>query len=346
MKKALSIIFITLLAVTFCTTAMAKKRNLKYGLAPPPAHPHAKAAQLFADYVKEKTNGEITIDVFPMSQLGGERSMLEQVQGGTLDMAGIMTAVLSNFVPATTVFDMPFIWPNRETAYKVMSDPEFKKIMFDAFPAKGFVAINYGENEFRDFTNTKREIRTPADLKGLKVRVMESPLYLETWRTLGASPIPMPFPEVYSALQQGVIDAQENPLPVSVMMKFTEVCPYVTVLNYTLAEAIKIINIDLWESLTAEEKKIFHDGAEMAIQANRAMNAETVAKYSAELEADKKVKVTKLTPEERKAFFEAVQPVYEKFESKLGTIPEKEEYGKYAGKSYLYMVQDKIKQHQ
>jgi len=273
-----------------------------------------------------------------MGQLGGERSMVEQVQGGTLDMAGIMTAVLSNFVPATTVFDMPFIWPNRETAYNVLADPEFQKIIFDAFPEKGFVAIGYGENEFRDFTNTKHEVRTPEDLKGLKVRVMESPLYLQTWRTLGASPVPMPFPEVYGALQQGVIDAQENPIHTSVMMKFTEVCPFATVLNYTLAEAIHIVNVDLWESLTPEEQKIFRDGAEMAIQANRDMNKEQIAKYIAELEQSDKVKLTKLTPEERSAFLAAVKPVYDEFEAKLGIIPEKKEYGQYAGKSYLYMV--------
>lgn len=344
MKKGLTIIVVTVFALTFCSVAMAKKRNLKYGLTPPPTHPHAKSAQLFADYVKEKTNGEITIDVFPMGQLGGERSMVEQVQGGTLDMADITTAVLSNFVPATGVFDMPFIWPSREVAYKVLADPEFKKIIFDAFPAKGFMAIGYGENEFRDLTNTRREVRTPEDLKGLKVRVMEAPVYLETWRTLGASPVPMPFPEVYGALQQGVIDGQENPLLTSIMMKFTEVCPYATVLNYSLAEAIKFVNIDLWQELTPAEQQIFYEAAELAIKANREGSKELIGKYVSDLEAGGKVKVTTLTPEERNAFFMAVQPVYKNFEKNLGTIPKKDEYGKYGGQTYLSMTLDKIKQ--
>ncbi len=344
MKKNVTVFCIALFALALSNAAMAKM-TLKYGLAPPPTHPHAKAAVLFADYVKEKTNGEITIDVFPMGQLGGERSMVEQVQGGTLDMADITTAVVSNFVPATGVFDMPFIWPTRETAYKVLADPEFKKIIFDAFPKKGLVAIGYGENEFRDLTNTKREVRTPADLKGLKVRVMEAPVYLETWRALGASPVPMPFPEVYNALQQGVIDGQENPLLTSILMKFTEVCPYATVLNYSLAETIKFVNIDLWEKLTPAQQQIFRDAAEVAIKANRAASKGAIEKYTAEVEAAGKVKITRLTPEERGKFFEAVQPVYKKFEGKLGTIPKKDAYGKYSGQSYLSMTLDKIKQH-
>lgn len=345
MKKKLTVLCFALFAVAFSTAAVAQM-NLKYGLTPPPSHPHAKAAVLFADYVKEKTNGEITIDVFPMGQLGGERSMVEQVQGGTLDMADITTAVLSNFVPATGVFDMPFIWPTRETAYKVLADPEFKKIIFDAFPKKGFVAIGYGENEFRDLTNTKREIRTPADLNGLKIRVMESPVYLETWRTLGASPVPMPFPEVYNALQQGVIDGQENPILTSILMKFTEVCPYATVLNYSLAETIKFVNIDVWEKLSPEQQQIFYEAAAIAIKANREESKIAIEKLIAELEAGGKVTITRLTPEERNAFFEAVQPVYKSFEDKLGTIPQNDEYGKYSGQTYLSMVLDKVKQHQ
>ena len=343
--KKLTILCLTFLTVAFSTAAVAKM-TLKYGLAPPPTHPHAKAAVLFADYVKEKTNGEITIDVFPMGQLGGERSMVEQVQGGPLDMADITTAVLSNFVPATGVFDMPFIWPTREVAYKVLADPEFQKIIFDAFPKKGFVAIGYGENEFRDLTNTKREVRTPADLKGLKIRVMEAPVYLETWRTLGASPVPMPFPEVYNALQQGVIDGQENPILTSILMKFTEVCPYATVLNYSLAETIKFVNIDLWEKLSPEQQQIFRDAAEIAIKANREESKKAIEKFTAEVEAGGKVTITRLTPEERGAFFDAVQPVYKEFENKLGMIPQKDEYGKYSGQSYLSMTLDKIKQNQ
>jgi tripartite ATP-independent transporter DctP family solute receptor len=320
--------------------------NLKYGFIAPPTHPEVKAGQAFADYVKEKTHGEITIDIFPLGQLGGERSMVEQIQGGTLDMMDCTTAVLSNFVPQVALFDLPFLWPTREIAYSVLSDPEYFKIFADLFPERGMVAIGYGENEMRDLTNVKREVRTPADLKGMKIRVMESPVYLETWRQLGASPVPMPFPEVYNALQQGVIDAQENPILTSALMKFTEVCPYATITNYSLTETIRLVNIDLWNKLTREQQQIFRKASDMAIKMNRENGMKMLAEVTAKLEAEGKVKITRLTKEERAAFHEAVQPVYAKFEKETGTIRNKPEYGQFAGKSYLQMMQEKIKHYE
>jgi tripartite ATP-independent transporter DctP family solute receptor len=322
------------------------KMNLKYGFIAPPTHPEVIAGQAFADYVKEKTNGEITIDIFPLGQLGGERSMVEQIQGGTLDMMDCTTAVLSNFVPQVALFDLPFLWPTREVAYSVLADPEFFKIFADVFPQKGMVAIGYGENEMRDLTNVKREVRTPADVKGLKIRVLEAPVFLETWKQLGASPVPMPFPEVYNALQQGVIDAQENPILTSVLMKFTEVCPYATITNYSLTELFHLVNIDLWNKLTKEQQQIFRDGSEMMIKKNREGGKKMLAEIIAKLETEGKVKITRLTKEERDAFQAAVQPVYAKFEKEVGNIPNKPEYGKFAGMSYLKMMQEKVKQYQ
>ena len=189
----------------------ASSENVKFGHVAPPFHGQSKGVDAFAAYVKEKTNGRIDIATFPMGQLGGERSMAEQVQSGTLQIAAITTAVLQNFVPQAAILDMPFIFPNRKTAYATLDDPEFQKKIFSYFPKKGFIAIGWTENEFRDFTNNKRPVRKPSDIKGLKVRVMNSPVYLDTFKQLGASPVGIPFPEIYNALQTGVIDAQENP---------------------------------------------------------------------------------------------------------------------------------------
>lgn len=321
------------------------KMTLKLGLVAPQAHPETKANEAFAEYVKKQTKGEITIDVFPMAQLGAERSMVEQVQGGTLDMMDCTTAVLSNFVPEVSLFDLPFLWPSRGVAYSAMGDSEFFKIFADAFPKKGFVAIGYGENEMRDLTTIKKQVRTPDDVKGLKIRVMEAPVYLETWRVLGASPVPMPFPEIYNALQQGVIDAQENPILTSILMKFTEVCPYATITNYVLTECFKIVNADIWAQLTPEQQQIFRDGAAMASKMNREIGMKMLVDELEKLEKKGKVKITRLTEEERMAFYEKVQPVYEKFEKKAGTIPNKPEYGRFAGMTYLKMMQEKIKQY-
>jgi TRAP-type transport system periplasmic protein len=345
MNKKLITVIACILLLSTASWSMAGMK-LKMGLTPPPDHPHTKSVIAFAEYVKAKTNGEITIDVFPMGQLGGERSMVEQVQSGTLDLACITTAVLSNYVPQVAVIDMHFIWPSRGVAYSVLGDSQFWQIISDLFPQKGMVAFGYGQNEFRDLTNTVKPIRKPEDVKGLKIRVQESPIFLDTWRELGANPIPMPFPEVYTALQQGVINAQENPILTSVLMKFTEVCGHVTILQYSLTETIKIANADVWKRLTQQQQEIFRQGAEIAIKHNREGTLYMMDKLVADLEASGKATIQRLTPEERAAFFKAVQPVYVKYEKSLGAIPKKEEYGRFGGMSYLQMVQEKVKQYQ
>lgn len=345
MKKVLLIVLSFSLLLGLGQTALAKIR-LKLGCVSPPSHPQAISLMSYADYVNKQTNGEITIDVFPMGQLGGERSMAEQVQSGTLDMADITTAVMSNFVPQVALYDLPFLWPSRGVAYSVLSDSQFFRIFADTLPPKGFMMIGYGENEMRDLTNTKRIVRKPADVKGLKIRVMEAPIFLDTWTTLGASPVPMPFPEIYSALQQGVIDAQENPLMTSVLMKFTEVSTYATITNYSLTSTIKIVNIDVWNRFTPEQQQILLQGAQLAMKENRERSIDMISDIVGKLEAEGKVTITRLTKAERDEFAKAVQPLYAEYEKKTGKIPNKKEYGRYAGMSYLQMIREKIKQYE
>ncbi len=314
----LSVIFIA----GFSLPAFADK--VKFGHVAPPFHGQAKGVDAFAAYVKEKTDGKIDIATFPAGQLGGERSMAEQVQSGTLQMAALTTAVLQNFVPQSAILDMPFIFPDRKTAYATLDDPEVQERIFSYFPKKGFIAIGWTENEIRDFTNNKRPVRTPEDIKGLKVRVMNSPVYLDTFRQLGASPVGIPFPETYNALQTGVIDAQENPILTSVLMKFTEVTKHVTRTQHCLTECIIVVGVDYWESLTASEQKIFREAARVAIDTNRTVNAKlhealpksniSIADYAKQNE----IEIIELTPEEREAFRQAMVPVWNKYRKKIG----------------------------
>ncbi len=298
--------------------------KIKFGHVAPPFHGQSKGVDAFAAYVKEKTNGRIDIATFPMGQLGGERSMAEQAQSGTLQLASITTAVLQNFVPEAAILDMPFIFPDRKTAYATLDDPEVQKKIFSYFPKKGFIAIGWTENEFRDFTNNKRPVRKPEDIKGLKVRVMNSPVYLDTFKQLGASPVGIPFPEIYNALQTGVIDAQENPLLTSVLMKFTEVTKNVTITNHCLTECIIVVSPDYWETLSPEDQKIFREAAKVAIDTNRKVNAELHQKLPksgisiAEYCKKNGVEVIELTPGERQAFQQAMVPVWNKYRKKIG----------------------------
>ncbi len=313
-----------LLGICFAPLSIAGVSKVKFGHVAPPFHGQAKGVDAFAAYVKDKTGGKIDIATFPSGQLGGERSMAEQVQAGTLQIAALTTAVLQNFVPQCAVLDMPFIFPDRKTAYATVDDPEVQKKIFSYFPKKGLIAIGWTENEFRDFTNNKRPVRTPADIDGLKVRVMNSPVYLDTFRQMGASPVAIPFPETYNALQTGVIDAQENPLMTSVLMKFTEVTKYVTKTQHCMTECIIVVSVDYWESLSKTEKQIFKDASKIAIDTNRKVNAglhDALPKSNisiAEYAKANKVEIIELTAEERKTFRTAMSPVWKKYRKKVG----------------------------
>lgn len=315
-----SIIF----AVSSLPAIAADTLTLKFGHVAPPFHGQSKGADAFAAYVKEKTKGAIDIKTFPFGQLGSETSMAEQVQSGTLAIASITTAVLQNYVPQVAVVDLPFVFPDRKTAYAVLDDPEVQAKLFSYLPKKGFVGIGWTENEFRDITNSKKEIRKPEDLKGLKIRVMKSPIYIDTFKALGASPTDLPFPEIYSALQNGTIDAQENPLLTSILIKATEITKFVTDTDHILTECVIIVNPEVWNKLSDDQKKIFGEAANVCIKVNREENQKlekSLPKSGISIEEYCKkndVKVTTLTPAEREAFKTAMKSVWNDYRGKIG----------------------------
>lgn len=317
---------------------VAGAAKIKIGHVAPPFHGQNKGVEAFAAYIKEKTGGRIDIANFPMGQLGGERSLAEQVQAGTLQLASVSTAVLQNFVPETAVIDLPFLWPNRATAYAVLDDPEFQAKLFSYLPKKGFIGIGWTENEMRDFTNNKRPVHTPDDIKGLKVRVMNSPVYMDTFKQLGASVVGIPFPEIYNALQTGVIDAQENPLMTSILMKFTEVTKYATLTQHCLTECAIIASPDYWDTLSKADQQIFLDAAKMSIKVNREVNAaldRKLPKSGLSVTAYSKkagIEVVTLTEAEREKFRQAVVPVWDKYKGMFDP-------------GLLEFTLDKIKQH-
>lgn len=290
---------------------------VKYGHVGPPVHPQHHGALAFAKYVNEKTKGEIEVQVFPLGQLGGERSMTEQVQAGTLHMTAVTAGVLANFVPEMGIIELPFVYPNRETAYRMLDDKDIKEKFSKYCDPKGFVFIGYTENEFRDITNSKRAIRKPEDLKGLKIRVVESPLFIDTFKTLGANPTPLPFPEIYNALQQKVIDAQDNPIYTSILMKFTEVNKFATLTNHILTECPVIVNKAFWNSLTPEQQKIFREASDVQIKVNRDNNAKNRVEAVGKAKTQG-VDVIILTAAERAAFKTAVKPVHDKYRGVYG----------------------------
>jgi tripartite ATP-independent transporter DctP family solute receptor len=344
MKKTLAgnflKLFIGALALAFFSGGITSSQAaVKFGHVGPPFHGQSKGADAFAAYIKEKTGGKIDIQVFPSGQLGGELSMAEQVQSGTLQIAAITTAVMQNFVPEAAIMDMPFMFSNRATLYATINDPQLQEKLLSYFPAKGFIAIGWTENEIRDFSNSKHPVHTPEDIKGLKVRVMNSPVYMDTFKQLGASPVGIPFPEIYNALQTGVIDAQENPILTTEMMKFTEVTKYITRTQHSVTECVIIVSPDYWETLSDQDKQIFKDAAKAAIKTNREVNAELhkhLPKSGISIEEYAKkdgAEIVNLTGAEREQFRQAMIPVWDKYRTKLGS-------------DLFDFVLNKIKEHQ
>jgi len=338
MSKCRMFLVIGFISLVFLFTNFSNasaKIVIKFGHVAPTFHGQSVGADHFAKYVEEKSNGEIEVRTYPMGQLGGERSMAEQVQSGTLQMAAITCAVLSNFVPQAAVIPLPFVFPDRRTAYAVL-DSEIRDMLFSYFPAKGFMALGFTENEFRDLTNSKRPVRKPEDLKGLKIRLMESPVYLDTFRQMGVNPVPMPFPEIYNALQQGVIDGQDNPLYTSILMKFTEVNKFATITNHILTECPIIANLDWWNSLPAKYQKILREAAYETEIVNRGHTMQDKLSMKVMAKKDPKtgkmipgpsvydvarkqgVQIIELTSAEREAFKQAMNPVYKKYREIVG----------------------------
>lgn len=327
MKRFVVLCFLLILSFSLAALqeGAAQTISAKFGHVAPPFHGQTKGADAFAAYVKEKTNGAIDIKTFPMSQLGGETSLAEQVQGGTLEIASVTTAVLSNHIPQLAVMDLPFVYPDRKTAYAVLDDEEFQNKIFSYLPAKGFIGIGWTENEFRDITNSKREIRKPDDLKGLKIRVMNSPIYIDTFKQLGASVTDLPFPEIYNALQSGTIDAQENPLLTAILIKGTEITKFATMTGHILTECIIIVTPDFWKKLTPDQQKIFREAGKVCIKVNREVDAQLMKKLPQsglsveEYCKQNNVKVTELAPAEKEAFKQATKPIWDKYRQIVGT---------------------------
>lgn len=303
---------------------LAKAEKIKIGNIAPPNNGHNIGLNAMADYVREKTGGRLDIAVFPLGQLGNERSMVSQVQSGSLQMVSATTSVLENFVPEVAVIDLPFMFPDLKTAHAVMDDPAVKEKLFSFFEKKGFVGIGFAEDGLRQTLNTKKPIRSPEDFKGLKIRTMNSPMMLETFKAFGASPVGIPFPEVYSALQTGVADGVNASELVSALMKFPEATKYMTKYDFHMNAPITVASVDFWSSLSAEDKKIMLDGAALAIKVNREFNEKLMTKLPNQTMSvddylkSQKVTIVELTPAEREKFKKAAAPVWEETRKKIG----------------------------
>lgn len=272
------------------------------------------AIDTFAKEVEKRTNGRYKIQTFYNGALGGERESMESVQLGTQALTFTSTGPVPNFVPETKILDVPFLFRDKAHARAVLDGPIGQE-MLAKFDSKGFKALAWGENGFRHMTNSKRDVKTPADLKGLKMRTMENPVHITAYKGFGIITTPMAFPEVFTALQQGTVDGQENPLSVIISAKFYEVQKHLTLTGHVYSPCIFLMNKEAFDKLSPADKTAFLEAAKVAVKANRERVDQDDAKGVALLRSKGMTVIDNI---DKGAFVKALAPVESQFEKQFG----------------------------
>ena len=320
MKKTLiSLLIVSLIVLSGCTSGGGEKKTYTVKLHHAQLETTAmhKGAVKFKELVEANSDGQITITIYPNAQLGNDTEAAELIQTGSVTAGIIPTAKLSGFYAPVQVIDLPFLFPNRDALYGTLDDEEFKSSIFDGMEDSGFKGINFWESGFKQFT-ADRLIEKPADFVGTKFRTMESPLLIAQFNALGANPIPIDFAETYNALQQKVVNGQENPVVSIKNMKFYEVQSNMIISNHGYLGYALLFGLDFWNELPADLQEVVAEAAQEAVEYERQLSIDSEASMIAEIEASGTT-VTYLTEAQVAVFAEAMKPVHEQFRGVLGS---------------------------
>jgi TRAP-type transport system periplasmic protein len=305
------------LAVAACVAQPARatddiqERTIRWGHLQGKDHPLSEGVNRFAQIVEQKSGGKLKVREFPNSALGSETQQQSALQGGTQEMMSASTTTLAGIVNEFGVLDFSFLFANEAEADALLDGPIGKRLM-DRLPEHGLVGLAYWENGFRNVTNSKRPITRAEDLDGLKIRVMQNPVYLETFKAVNANPIPMAFGELFTALETKTVDAQENPYSIILANKFNEVQKYLSVTRHTYNSFIVLVSKKFWDRLSAREKDILQQAALEAGAYERKVSRAASGKALAELKA-KGMQVNELSPAELTRMRAQLKPVADKF---------------------------------
>jgi len=287
-----------------------RERTLRFAFQNVKEHPQGQGAQKFADLLAESSGGKIKVRLFPGGTLGGDLQTVSALQGGTLDITVLNSGILAAQAPDFAMLDFPFLFNNVEEAHAVIDGPVGQKLAAQ-LDSKGLVSLGYWDLGFRHLTNSKHPVTKIEDMQGLKVRVIQSPIYLETFNALGANPVAMAFPEVYTGLEQRTIDGQENPFTVIEGNKFYEVQKYLSVTGHIFNPQSLIIGQKTWNRLNDDEKTLILNAAKEAQEYQRKVTAESMDKARENLA--KNIAINDISPAEMDRFREKVKPVVDKF---------------------------------
>jgi TRAP-type transport system periplasmic protein len=297
-------------------SAQIRDRNFKVAFVQDKDHPHGLGAQKFADLVAEKSGGKMKVRTFGSGQLGGDAQVISSLQGGTVEMTMVSPGLLVGLVKEFGILDLPFLFNGYKEVDAVLDGPIGKNLL-EKLPEKGLIGLGYWDHGFRNVTNSRRPVAKMEDIQGLKIRVLQIPLFIETFNTLGANAIPMPFPELYTAMEQRAIDGQENPFASIETSKFYEVQKFASTTQHVYNPLVTIFSKRIWDQLSPEERKIVQDAANEAGAFERQASREMNEKSKENLKS-KGMTVTEITPEERARMREKVSAVTEKFTKQFG----------------------------
>ena len=294
-----------------------KKATIKIGHVEPENRSTHQALLNFKKKVEDESHGSLKIEIYPNGALGGDVQLTESVANGTLDAALPSTSVLTAYSEDFGVLDMPYLFVNSESAFKAM-DGEIGDYYNKKLEKNGLINLGYTYNGPRSTTTNGKVIQAPDDLKGIKMRVMESPIYIDFYKTLGANPTPMSFTELYTGLQQGTVDAQENPPSLILADKLFEVQKVLSVDEHAHNFLAFIMNKAKFDSLSQHQKDILTKAAKDYVKEQRAMELKDNEAAIEKLGTTGGLKVNKLTAEQKKAFYNALAPMYDKYKAKFG----------------------------
>jgi tripartite ATP-independent transporter DctP family solute receptor len=302
-----------------------QSRVIKAGIGLNEDHPQGQGLLKFKEIVEEKSGGKLKVQTYFSATLGDDLKMTEALQGGTQEITIPSTSPLVGMNKEFGIFDFPFLFNTPEEADAILDGPIGQKLL-EKLPEHGLIGLGYWENGFRHVTNSKHAIETADDFKGLKLRTMQNEVHIDAFKALGANPTPMPFSEVFTALESNTIDGQENPLATIKSNKFYEVQKHLSLTKHVYTPFVFLVSKKFWDQLSPEEQKILQDAAVEAGKYQRQLSREEDQKALEELKKTG-VKINEVSDQERQKMAEIIKPVVEKYAKEFGEDLVNEMYG-------------------
>ena len=296
--------------------ADVQERTIKLSYGTAADHPFGLGVKKFAEIVDQKSEGKITVRGYAEGQLGAEVPSISSAQGGVLEMAVTSTSAAVGNVKEFALFDFPFLFGSEKEADALLDGPVGTQLL-DKLPEKGLIGLCYWESGFRNVTNSKHPVQKLEDMEGLKIRTIQNPVFLDTINALGANAVPMPFTELYTALETGAVDGQEGPYTTILTSNIDEVQEYLSATRHIYGAVVVLVGKKFWDQLTGDEKQILQDSCKEARDYERSVTREMSPKSLVELQARGMV-FNEIAPEEMARMRAKVQPVVDKHSKEIG----------------------------